>query len=247
MLLLEALGFPIPGALALLATGAAVASGAMQLTIALPVAVLAMLAGDFILYIAGRYSGWGLLGVLCGISVSPEVCILRSAKWFYQRGRMTLVVAKFIPGVNTMAPPLAGSMNMRAAQFLPLDLAGVLCYVFAYGSVGFVFSDMLQKLVGNLQAFGRVAEWLLLAGVAVYAGYRIWNYARHRLDRRVRRVTVADVVARQGPMIIADVRSHGYYDSGAQRVRGSIRLEPNNLDAVIDSLAKNTPIYLYCT
>src|SRR5581483_7386593 len=146
MLLLEALGFPIPGALALLATGAAVASGAMQLTIALPVAVLAMLAGDFILYIAGRYSGWGLLGVLCGISVSPEVCILRSAKWFYQRGRMTLVVAKFIPGVNTMAPPLAGSMNMRAAQFLPLDLAGVLCYVFAYGSVGFVFSDMLPNL-----------------------------------------------------------------------------------------------------
>lgn len=58
-------------------------------------------------------------------SLNPESCILRSADSFYRRGRVLLVFAKFLPGINTMAPPLAGSMNMRVRQFLLLDLARV--------------------------------------------------------------------------------------------------------------------------
>src|SRR5271166_2030961 len=104
---LEAIGFPIPAALALLAAGAASASGVLHPVAAIAVAVVAMLTGDIILYVAGRRMGWQLLGFLCGLSLSPEVCILRSAKWFYKRGRTTLLFAKFLPGVNTMAPPLA--------------------------------------------------------------------------------------------------------------------------------------------
>ena len=121
VLFLEAIGIPIPGALALLIAGAACASGNMRLIIALPVSIAAMLAGDTLLYVVGRKTGWHLLGFLCRISVNPETCILRSAESFYRRGRTTLVVAKFIPGINTMAPPLAGSMNMKLLQFLQLD------------------------------------------------------------------------------------------------------------------------------
>jgi rhodanese-related sulfurtransferase len=82
--------------------------------------------------------------------------------------------------------------------------------------------------------------------------YRAWLYGRHRLNRFVRRVSVSDVEARlkmEGApdIIIADVRSHGYYDQGELRVQGSIRIEPNNLESFIDTLPKDTPIYLYCT
>jgi membrane protein DedA with SNARE-associated domain len=251
-LLLEAIGLPIPGALALLAGGAAAATGALQPAAAFGVAIGAMLIGDTTLYVAGRHSGWTLLGFLCGLSLSPEVCILRSAKWFYKRGRTTLLFAKFLPGVNTMAPPLAGSMNMRASQFFRFDLGGVLLYSLAYGALGYVFRDVFRLIAGGLQAFSRAVAWVVLAGVIGFVCYRVWLFARYRLNRSVRRVPVSDVEARlklEGApdIIIADVRSHGYYDQGEQRVQGSIRIEPNNLDAFVETLPKDTPIYLYCT
>jgi membrane protein DedA with SNARE-associated domain len=251
-LLMEAIGLPVPGALALLAGGAAAASGALHPALAFGVAIAAMLIGDTSLYLAGRYSGWTVLGFLCGLSLSPEVCILRSAKWFYKRGRTTLLFAKFLPGVNTMAPPLAGSMHMRPWQFLRFDFGGVLFYSLAYGSLGYLFRDVFRLIAGGLQAFSRVVAWVVFVGVIGFVCYRAWLYARYRLNRSVRRVPVSDVEARRElegapDIIIADVRSHGYYDQGEQRVRGSIRIEPNNLDAFIESLPKNTPIYLYCT
>ncbi len=251
-LLMEAIGLPIPGALALLAAGAAAATGVLHPALAFGVAMGATLIGDTTLYVGGRYSGWTLLGFLCGLSLSPEVCILRSAKWFYKRGRVTLLFAKFIPGVNTMAPPLAGSMNMRASQFLRFDLGGVLLYTLAYGSLGYIFRDVFRLIAGGLQAFSRAVAWVIAAGLLGFVIYRVWLYARYRLNRSVRRVPVSDVEARlklEGApdIIIADVRSHGYYDEGEQRVLGSIRVEPNNLDAFIETLPKDTPIYLYCT
>lgn len=251
-LLMEAVGLPIPGALALLAGGAAAAAGGLHPAAAFGVAIGAMLLGDTTLYIAGRLSGWTLLGFLCGLSLSPEVCILRSAKWFYKRGRTTLLFAKFLPGVNTMAPPLAGSMNMRASQFLRFDFGGVLLYTLAYGGLGYLFRDVFRMIAGGMQAFSRAVGWVVLIGVIGFVCYRAWLYARYRLNRSVRRVRVSDVEARlklEGApdIIIADVRSHGYYDEGEQRVLGSIRIEPNNLEAFIETLPKDTPIYLYCT
>ena len=117
---LEAVGLPVPAALALLVAGAASARGSLQGSYALGGALLAMVAGDTLMFLMGRYTGWWLLGVICRISLNPESCILRSADSFYRRGRMLLVVAKFISGINTMAPPLAGSMSMRFLPFLGL-------------------------------------------------------------------------------------------------------------------------------
>src|SRR5215471_2653622 len=136
IVLAEALGFPVPAALALVAGGAAVASGTLRAPTAVLVAVTAMLLGDSLLYVLGSRMGWRLLGFLCRVSVDPETCILRSAESFYKRGRATLVIAKFIPGVNSMAPPLAGSMKMPFLQFLGLDFLGASAYALAYGGAG---------------------------------------------------------------------------------------------------------------
>lgn len=251
-LLLEAIGMPIPGALALLAAGAASSTGAMHPLLAITVALTALLIGDTILFLTGRYSGWSLLGFLCGLSLSPEACILRSAKWFYKRGRATLLFAKFLPGVNTMAPPLAGSMHMRISQFLRFDVVGVFLYAAAYGALGYLFRDVFRMIAGSLQTFGHAVAWVVFAGAIVFVAHRVWLYTRHRWNRSVRRVPVAEVAARlnlEGApgITIADVRSHGYYDEGEQRVRGSIRIEPNNLEPVLQTLPKDKPIYLYCT
>src|SRR6266478_9643531 len=143
IVLAESLAMPVPAALALVAGGAAAAAGLLHLTTLLLLAVSAMLLGDSLLFILGRYMGWALLGFLCKLSVNPETCILRSAESFYKRGKATLLFAKFVPGINTMAPPLAGSMRMPVDTFLRLDLLGASLYAGVYVAVGYLFRDVL--------------------------------------------------------------------------------------------------------
>src|SRR5882757_4735089 len=177
---LEAVGFPVPAALALLIAGAASARGSLHAPYALGGALAAMLAGDTLMFLMGRYTGWWLLGILCRISLNPESCILRSADTFYRRGRMLLVIAKFIPGINTMAPPLAGSMNMRFAPFLRLDFAGAVLYIGVYFGIGYLFSGALDTVTRGYHAVGRLAGWLMIALIAGYLGFRIWLWIKGR-------------------------------------------------------------------
>ena len=250
---LEAVGIPIPAAVALVAAGAAAAGGVLRLDVALAVAVGAMVAGDLLLFYLGRKMGWTLLALLCRLAANPETCILRSAESFYRRGRVTLVIAKFVPGINTMAPPLAGSMKMRLGQFLALDTAGALVYSLAFGLVGYLAGVFLKPVVRGLSAASHTAGWLALAGVAVYAAYHLYLLWKHRVYRVVPRVQVEELAGRMNGgeegarILVADVRSHGYYDAGAMRIPGSMRLEPNHLLEAIKELPRDRDIYLYCT
>jgi membrane protein DedA with SNARE-associated domain len=252
IVLAEALGIPVPAALALLTGGAAVASGALRGPAVLLIAVTAMLLGDSLLYVLGSRMGWRLLGLLCRLSADPENCILRSAESFYKRGRSTLLVAKFIPGINSMAPALAGSMKMPFIQFVGLDLLGALAYAIGYGSIGFIFRDFLAFIVRGFQTAGHVVEIAVIIAAIAFCVYRFSLYWRRRPDRTVPRIQVAELAAKlktqyAEKLLLVDVRSHGYYDPRAYRIQGSIRLEPNNLSEEAKELPRDKDIYLYCT
>jgi hypothetical protein len=211
LLLAEAIGLPFPAAIALVAAGAAIASHTLSGAGVLLAAMFALIIGDTAQFWLGRYSGWALLGFLCRLSMNPETCILRSAESFYKRGKLTLVIAKFIPGINTMAAPLNG-----------------------------------------FHAAGRVMEIIVTTSLIGYAGYRASQFLRHKKYRVMPRVQAQELAARlasgdKDQVVIIDVRSHGYYDIGAERIAGSIRIEPNNLDEEIKNLPKDKDIYLYCT
>lgn len=249
---LEAIGVPVPAALALIAAGAASAWHHLRPEMVLIIALSAMLLGDTVLFILGRHTGWALLGFLCRIALNPESCILRSAESFYRRGRTTLLFAKFIPGINTLAPPLAGSMRMSFGQFLRLDFMGACLYTLAYAGFGYLFSGVIVAITKQIQVVGRAVEWLLLVALMGYVAYRAHLYWKHRKYRVVPRVHVGELAGRLGSgeaggIIVADVRSHGYYDPGALRIKGSIRLEPNNLLATVKDWPHDKEIYLYCT
>lgn len=264
----EAIGLPIPAALAMVVAGAACASHAMNLPLVFVICLLALVSGDFFMYTLGRYTGWALLGILCRVSVNPETCILRSAESFYKRGKITLVMAKFIPGVNTIAPPLAGSMKMRPLQFLQYDVMGAALYALAYLLVGFIFRDFLAAITRGFLAAGRAVEVALLTAIIAYAVYRLWIYYKNRVYRVVPRIQVEELASKlesdgksddtsgaksdgtnndKGNILLLDVRSHGYYDSGALRIKGSVRFEPNNFAEEIKHLSKDKEIYVYCT
>ena len=248
----EAVGLPIPAAIALLTAGAVAAYGKLHIYPVLGIGLVAMLAGDLLLYFVGRVSGWTLLGFLCRLSANPETCILRSAEYFYKRGKQTLLFAKFIPGINTMSPPLAGSMNMRLGTFLQFDVLGIALYVSAYSLGGYIFSDALRAITRGLRSAGFAAEVVFGVGLAAYIVYRIWLYRKYRLLDVVPRVPVEELSRRLASdngasVIVADVRSHGYYDADSERIAGSVRIEPNNLEEEIKNLPRDREIYLYCT
>jgi membrane protein DedA with SNARE-associated domain len=252
LLFAEAVGLPFPAAIALVAAGAAAASHTLSVPGVLLAAMVALILGDTAQFWLGRYTGWALLGFLCRLSMNPETCILRSAESFYKRGKMTLVIAKFIPGVNTMAAPLAGSMKMRFGQFLRLDFAGALLYSTTYLLVGYLSRDVLAARLRGFHQAGRAMEVVVVAALIVYAIYRAAQFSRYKKYRVMPRVQVEELAARLASdeahrVLIVDVRSHGYYDVGTERIKGSIRIEPNNLEEEIRNLPKDKDIYLYCT
>src|SRR5271155_4516903 len=192
----EAVGLPVPAALAILTAGAVSAYGDVHLYLVVAAGALTMVVGDIILYFAGRFSGWALLGILCRLSVNPETCILRSAEYFYRRGKQTLLFAKFIPGINTMSPPLAGSMKMGLSDFLLYDAVGAALFTGAFSFAGFLFSDALRAITRGLRSAGFAAEVILGVALVVYAIYRIWIYRKYRLLDVIPRIP-ADELARR--------------------------------------------------
>ena len=254
---LAGLGIPIPASLPLLALGAAAHAGGLSLLWVLPSIALAAACGDTLLYLGGRYTGWWLLAGLCRLTTNPEGCIFRSANYFYQRGAKTLLFAKFVPGLGVMAPPLAGSLNMRVSRFLRLDVAGALIYTGTWLLVGYLFSGLIRQIEAWLGRVGHVALWGVLLLVAVYASSWLSFLLTSRKFRQIERVdagTLQERLQQQSPeklVVIADVRSHGYYDPGMQRIKNSIRVEPHRLEeeliALKEFMAPECEIYLYCS
>lgn len=252
VLLAETIGLPFPASIALVAAGAAIAAHTLSPAGVVAAALTALILGDIWQFWLGRYTGWALLGFLCRLSMNPETCMLRSAESFYKRGKQTLLIAKFVPGVNTMAAPLAGSMKMRFTQFLRLDFAGCLLYTATYLLVGYVSRDFLTAVLNSFYVAGRVMEAVIIVALVVYIVYRIVQYQKYREYDFVPRIHAEELAERiaagEGDRLrIVDVRSHGYYDVGAERILGSIRIEPNNLEEEIKNLPKDKDIYLYCT
>jgi membrane protein DedA with SNARE-associated domain len=247
----EAIGLPFPAAAALLGAGALTHLGRIPAW-SFAAALGGLLAGDVILYLLGRKTGWYFLGLLCRLSASPESCIYNSALMFYRRGRTALLYTKFIPGINTMAAPLAGSLNMSLRHFLSFDAAGALLYAGTYFLLGYLFSNFLGAILLRMESASEFVKVLLIAGLIAYFVYRAWLAWRLRVGFvDVPRMTAAEAAAiladRPGEVAFVDVRSHGYYEPGAMRIQGSTRFEPNRLSDSIAALPEDKLIFLYCT
>ncbi|HEY4338718.1 MAG TPA: VTT domain-containing protein [Steroidobacteraceae bacterium] len=247
---LQAIGLPIPGAVALILAAAQAATGHVSGFAVIGSALLAMAAGDVVMFLLGRSTGWWLLGTLCRISLNPESCVVTSADTFHRRGRSLLVVAKFLPGINTMAPPLAGSMQMGWGAFLWLDLAGCALYIGAYFVLGYLCSGAVSQVIQLYERFGHLTTAVVLILLSAYALWLIATTVQaRRLGRGVPHAPAA-IVARDlqaGAALVYDVRSHGYFDPGAVRIPGSKRVDPNALRASLKEFAKDRQIYVYCT
>src|ERR1039457_4282766 len=194
---LEQMGLPLPVVPLLLAAGALSATGQFNLLFGLGIAVLACLIADTIWFYLGRYRGHRVLGLLCRISLEPDSCVRRTQNMFTRYGMKGLVAAKFVPGLGTLAPPLAGSSGVSAPRFLFFDGLGSLLYVGCLILVGILFSHQLEQIIDALAGLGRSALGMVGGLVALYIGYKYFQ--RHRLLRELRmaRITVDELHHKQ--------------------------------------------------
>jgi len=142
--LAEQIGLPIPAVPVLLGVGALAGTGRMSLALALGAALAASLPPDLVWYELGRRRGGRILGLLCRVSLEPDSCVRRAENLFMRRGRKALLIAKFFPGLSTIAPPLAGVVGVGRWQFILFDSAGLVIWAGAWMSLGYVFSDALE-------------------------------------------------------------------------------------------------------
>ncbi|HEY5214912.1 MAG TPA: VTT domain-containing protein [Acidobacteriaceae bacterium] len=250
-------GLPLPVSVVLLTAGAAAHGGSLNLGVVILCAWGSALAGDTLMFLGGRYTGWWLLAGICRFSLNPEDCIFGSARSFYKRGSKTLLIAKFVPGLATVAAALAGSLNMKLRRFLTLDGLGVLLYTAGWSLAGFLFAPFLRELVRSVQRVGHITAATMGAIVVLYILWLVLSSLRDSRFSAIEKIAAADLFERLRTsthdrlMIIADVRSHGYYDPGMMRIKNSIRIEPSRLKEELDALRAfmqpECEIYLYCS
>lgn len=246
--LAEQLGLPVPAGIVLLATGAAVGAGAMSPWPALAAAVIAALLGDLVWYELGARKGRSVLGALCRLSLEPDTCIRKTEDIYDRYGVAAIIFAKFIPGLSTLAPPLAGVVGISRLRFLLLDTAGAFAWTSAYVGAGWVFHREIEWLSDVMSQMTRSA---LGAAVLVATVYIAFKYvARRRLLRelRIARVTPGELhglmQGTEAPLIV-DMRGEGEWAQGG--LPGALRLSMNAVETLVPARAGKHEVVLYCS
>src|SRR5437879_8387601 len=181
----EQVGLPIPSMPMLRAAGALAGSGQLSFVATLGLAIVAAVLSDSIWYELGRRRGHAVLNLICRISLEPDSCMRRTEDIFTRQGARSLVIAKFVPGLGTVAPPLAGMFRMRPSRFLLWDLAGVFVWAGAFTGAGYVFSAQLERVAGYAL---RLGSWLIVLLAGALAGYLGWKYIERRRFMRSLRI-----------------------------------------------------------
>ncbi|HMS83858.1 MAG TPA: DedA family protein/thiosulfate sulfurtransferase GlpE [Nitrospira sp.] len=250
VIFLEQAGFPLPALPLLVAAGALVGSGKMSVTVAVLVPLLAAIPPDLFWYYLGRRKGGRILGLLCKISLEPDSCVRSSENVFRRHGMSTLLLAKFIPGLSTIAPPLAGIIGMSISSFILYDAAGTFLWLIVSEGVGALFSNQLESI---LALFDQAGGWLLaivLGGIAIFIGYKFYRRQQILREHRMAKISVDELKAMMDagqPVMIADVRNPLSRETDPEAIPGAIHMLFEELDQRHHDLLKNQEVVLYCT
>jgi len=248
--LVEQLGIPLPSNLLLIIAGALVGLDQLDLGFVILATVLAALFGDTTWYFIGRSRGFQVLGFLCKISLEPDSCVNNAKGAFMRNGERTLLIAKFVPGLSTFAQPLAGATGMSLSRFLIFDGLGSLLWGAVFVSLGYAFSDQLGTVAEYATSFGWWFGAILVLGLAIYLGRKIYKRKRFMKSLRVARIEPEDLKSRldEGEdMMIIDLRDQLDFDANPTLIPTALRMPPDELEDRHRELLRDQDVILYCT
>lgn len=247
---LEQLGMPIPAVPLLLAAGAMAGTGRLNLGGVLLVSAVASLLADWTWYELGRRKGVRVLQLLCRISLEPDSCVRRTEQVFGRYGMRLLIVSKFIPGLTTVTPPLAGIFGMPAPQFVLYDSLGALLYVGVFSGLGFLFSAQLEQVAARSLEWGEGVFVILCLALAVYILAKLWQRRRFLSKLRTARISPEELKEKLDggeEVFIVDLRHLLDVEADPHHIPGALHLSPDDLEARSPEIPRDRDIVLYCT
>jgi membrane protein DedA with SNARE-associated domain/rhodanese-related sulfurtransferase len=249
-ILIEQAGLPIPALPLLVAAGALVAAGKMSVATVLLVPLAASLPPDMAWYYVGRLKGGKVLGFFCRLSLEPDSCVRSTENLFHQYGPRSLLVAKFIPGFGTVAPPLAGIIGMSAMTFLWYDAVGTLIWAGVGAGVGALFSNQLEQLARLFDQAGGLVLICIAVGLVGFVGYKYYHRQRFLRDLRMARITVDELKQRMDAgdsLAIVDVRHPVSIELDPDVIPGALSLLLEEIEHRHHEIPRDRDIVLYCS
>jgi membrane protein DedA with SNARE-associated domain/rhodanese-related sulfurtransferase len=241
----EQIGLPIPALPFLIAAGALAGTGQIGIGMAAASALAAAMAGDQLWFELGRRRGRGVLNWLCKIALEPTSCVRRTEELFLRHGVRSLIVAKFVPGLSTIAPPLAGIVGLSMSQYLVFNGLGTLLWVGSGIGLGLLFSNQLEQALSVSAHIGPTIGVIVIAAVGGYVLYKALH--RYRMEQ-VPRLGVKEMMDRfstgEHPIII-DLRPA----ADRQEVPGIPGAQLFSVDELVarqHELPRDRDIILYC-
>ncbi len=248
--LAENLGFPLPSYALVLAAASMAAELHFSLVALVAVSVLAAVAGDVAWYALGRSKGRPVLRTLCSISLNPDSCVSRTENFFTRHGLKSLLVSKFVPALNTVAPPLAGLLEVPPERFLLVDLAGAALWAGSATALGWIFRAEVVRMLNRVNAVGRLGLLILLAGLAVWLVYKWLERRRfYRLleGSRISAPELKEMLDHGASVAVVDLRSDLTYSVEGLKVRGAIHIPPSEFESRYREIPPDRPVVMYCT
>ena len=246
-LLAEQAGMPVPSIPLLLACGALARDGRMNSALVVAYGLAACLLADSVWFQVGRLRGAKVLRLLCRISLEPDSCVRQTENALVRYGLRSMLVAKFVPGLNAVASPMAGNSGARFGKFLAFDTLGTLIWIGAYGGAGYLFAGQLETIGAYALRTGAGLGLALAVLIAAWVG---WKFAQRR--RFLRKLAVARITAEQlrdrmrsgAAVLLVDLR---HYRPDAGELPGALRIPVEELEARHGEIPRDRDIILFCS
>jgi len=248
--LAEQLGLPIPAMPTLVVAGALAVERNFRASQALLLAVVASVLADLVWFFLGRKQGFRILRTLCRISLSPDSCVRQTTALFERWGMPSLLVAKFVPGFSTVAPPLAGAIGASLFSFVLFDAGGALVWAGAGIGAGMLFHRAVDRVLDFLSAMGSWALVVIGIALALFVGWKWWQRRRFYAFLRMARITVDELGklldSGENPLVL-DVRTAGARHADPRRIPGARVLTFDQIPQRAEELPLDRDLILYCT
>jgi membrane protein DedA with SNARE-associated domain/rhodanese-related sulfurtransferase len=246
----EQMGVPLPASPWLLAAGALGVSGKPHWYSALAAGASGSMLADIIWFYLGRYKGQSVLNFLCRVSLEPDSCVRRTQDLFTRYGMRGVIAAKFIPGLSTLAPPMAGNSGIKAPRFFFFDGLGSLLYTGVFILAGAVFNRQLDQVINALDRLGLGALALVIGLLGLYLGYKYYQRQRLLKQLRMARITVDELFKKLETgenVTILDLRSSAEVERNPLLIRSARHMTLDELKSRQQEIPRDRDIILYCS
>jgi membrane protein DedA with SNARE-associated domain/rhodanese-related sulfurtransferase len=245
----EQIGLPLPAIPVLLAAGAVAGDGQANLGIITALSVVACLLGDMVWFELGRHRGRQTLTLLCRIALEPDACVRRTENFFLIHGIRALILAKFIPGLSTLAPALAGLFRVSIGRFLLFNTAGSFLWSFSFLLLGYVFSDQISYVAEMAVQFGKTAATIIVVGLASYVLYKYWHRQKLLKELRIARISPTELkqLMDDGQQsVVVDLRGTLDHVADPYTIPGALRISAEELEQRHHDIPRDRDVILFC-